>query len=173
MAIEISKKRKIETPVWAIILEIFSLFLILIMAGSYFYLNSAVKKITQEVQEKEKSLTATSSEKALENNLSLIESRINLFAGLISKHRKVGNIFTFIEGACLPNVQFSDFSFDIRQKAIDLSGKTDSFLTLEQQLNVLKQEPLVKKIDLSNILTDDKGGVNFSLSLILDPKIFK
>jgi hypothetical protein len=173
MAIEISKKRKIKTPVWAIIFGIFSLILILILAGSYVYLNSAAKKITREVQEKEKSLAATSSEKALENNLNLIENRIKLFASLLSKHRKPGNIFTFIESVCLPNVQFSDFSFGIGQEAISLSGKTDSFLTLEQQLNVLKQEPLVKKIDLSNMSTDDKGIVSFALLLVLDPKIFK
>jgi len=173
MAIEIGLKRRVKTPVWSIILGSSSLILILILIGSYFYLNSAVKRMALEIQKREQLLKVGSSERALQNNLKLIESRIESFADLLSKHYNVGNIFVFLENVCLPKVQFSDFKFDFDQERVVLSGETDNFMMLEQQLDILRQEPLVKEVNLSDISTNEKGKVNFTFSLVFDPKIFK
>jgi len=173
MAIEIGLKRRVKIPAWSIILGILSLILILILIGSYFYLDSAVKRMTLEIQKREQFLKVGSSEKALQNNLKLIESRIESFADLLSRHYNVGNIFVFLESVCLPKVQFSDFKFDFSKERVVLSGETDNFMMLEQQLHILRQEPLIKKVNLSDVSTNEKGRVDFTFSLVFDPKIFK
>jgi len=173
MAIEVGKGIEIKTPIWSIILGIFSVVLILVMMGSYFYLDRAAEKIAQKIQFKKQSSTATPLESDLESNLNLIGNRINLFGELLLNHRDSGKIFNLMESICLPNVQFSNFNFDSDQGTVSLSGKTDNFISLEQQLTVLRQEPLIKKVTLSNMSTVKEGGVSFSLSLIIDPKVFK
>ena len=173
MAIEISKKTKIRVPLWAVALGIVCLALILVLAGSYFYLNILTGKITKEIQDKEEALKITPSQKSLEDNLSLTGNKIDQFADLASKHRKVANIFTFIENTCLPNIQFSDFNFDIAKETVNISGQTDSFVALGQELNILKQEALIKKINLSGVSINDEGTVDFTFSIIFSPDIFK
>jgi len=86
MAIEISSKTKIKSPVWFIILGVLCLVLLLVSISSYFYLGSLTKKIKQEIQEKENALKATSSENALENNLNLTKNKIDKFSDLLLEH---------------------------------------------------------------------------------------
>ncbi len=173
MAIEITPRRKIKSSAWSIVFTVFSLVLIAVLTISYFYLNSSIKKIKQEIQQKEKALTPTPSEKTLDRNLLLFENQINVFKGLILKHRNLVNVFSFLENVCLPNVQFYDFGFDSSQNAVSLSGKTDNFVSLEKQILVLKNESLVKSVKISDLSEEKEGGVvDFGLILTFNPKIF-
>ena len=168
MTIEITSRRKIKSPNWATILMVFCLILFLGLTISYFYLNSLVKKINQEIEEKENTLIATPSEKALENNLFLAKNKIDAFADLIPSHRNPVNIFTFLENACLSNVQFSSFDFDAEKNIISVSGITDDFISIERQVHFLKQEVLAEKIEVSGISIDkEKGAVNFTFLINL------
>ena len=173
MAIEITKKQKFNIKIIEIIAGGFSLLLLLAIVGVYFYLDSNTKKIAGKVEEIQKSLEVTPSEQSLEDNVSLIKNRIEIFSNLISKHKNAKNIFALIENDCLPMVQFTSFNFDMNQKSVSLSGITDGFIPLEQQLNVLRKEPLIKKVNLSNMSMESGGTVNFSVSFVVDPKIFK
>lgn len=172
MAIEISSKTKIKSPVWSVILGALCLILLLASISSYFYLNSLTKKIRQKIQEKENALKSTPSEMALENNLILTRNKIDKFADLLSKHHDSASVLTFLENTCLPNVQFLNFNFDDGKNTVSISGKANSFITLEQQIDVLKKESLVKNIEVSDILMSEEGGANFDFLIILDPKIF-
>ncbi len=172
MAIEISSKTKIKSSAWTIILGILCLILLLALVASYFYLDNLTKKIKQEVENKEKALVATSSEKELEDNLGLAERKINKFADLLLNHRNPLNVFTFLESLCLPNVQFSNFDLDSGKNTVSISGKTDNFITLEQQIEVFKKESLVEKIELSDISMGGEEGVNFAFLFTFNLKIF-
>jgi len=173
MAIEITPRRRIKSPVWAITLSVFCLILLSALIASYFYLNSSTKKINLEIKEKETASAATPEEKALEDNLSLAKDKISAFSGLILKHREPANIFGFLENNCFPNIQFYNFDFAADKNTVGLSGTTDDFISLEQQILIFRKDSLVKKVELSKISIGKEGVVDFGLILIFDPEMLK
>ena len=66
MAIEIVPKPKIKIPRWVFIALVVFVILLLGFAISYFVFDKSSKKLSQEIQEKEKALIKTPLEKALE-----------------------------------------------------------------------------------------------------------
>jgi hypothetical protein len=173
MAIEVRRKTKIKAPLWALVLGALCLLLLLGLLVSYFYLAGALKETSREIQEKEKLLLATSSQKKLAERLALTQNRINNFADLASKHQKVSNILDFIESSSLPEVNFTDFAFNSKQQIAILSGQAASFVALEQQLQTFKEEPLIKNINLSDLAIDKEKGVIFTISFVVEPALLK
>ncbi|MCJ7829541.1 hypothetical protein MUP50_00425 [Patescibacteria group bacterium] len=174
MAIEITPKPKIRILISKIIFGGICVVLLVGFLASYFYFEIKIKKISQEIQEKD--LIATPLENSIkekEKELLPLEQKIADFAKLLSEHKKPLSIFEFFERICLPTVWFSSFDFTPGERKVIVSGKTDSFTTLEQQYLVLKQEPILKNINLSGISIDEEGGVNFSFLLTFDPQLFK
>ena len=173
MAIKITPEPKIKTSLWITIFGIFCIILVLALLANYFYLDRLIKQMVQEIQEKEKAMVVTPSEKALEDELYLLEGRINNFSELLSEHGKPLNIFNFLESTCLPNVQLSTFNFTSEKNEVSVSGQADSFVVLGQQILVLGQEPLLKNLNLSEISMSEEGKVGFAFLLTFDPQIFK
>lgn len=174
MAIEISPKKKLGISTWLIAAIGVCLVLLLCLAVSYFYFGAKIKDISQEIQKKEAEfalLEKTIREKQKE--LITLEQKINDFGSLLGEHRNTLNIFEFLEKNCLPNVWFSDFSFNGEEGKISVSGKTDNLITLEQQAFVLKQQSAVKNLDITKVLINKEGGIDFTLTIIFDHSIFK
>lgn len=173
MAIEIVPKPKIEKATWANVLLAISIVLLLALAISYFYFYRSSGKLSQDIQEKEKVLEKTPSEKVLEEKLLLTEEKINNFGQLLSSHQKPLNIFNFLEEACHPDVWFSNFNFDTMKREATISGQAGSFIALGQQLLILKELENLKDINLSKISLGEEGEVDFALQLIFESQILK
>ena len=173
MAIEIIPRPKIKKFSWPVILLTICLILLLGLAGTYYYLYDSSKKLSQEIQEKEKALIETDSERTLKEELLSIEGKINTFSKLLSRHKKPLNIFNFIEETCHPDVWFSGFNFDSTKAIVIVSGQAKSFVVLGQQLIILKEVENLKDINLSGISIGEEGGVDFTLQLTFEPQILK
>lgn len=182
MAIEITPKAKIKAPLWLIILGVFTIILVIAFLASYFYLEISIKKMSQDIQEKEPIITPLKEAiKKKEEELSPIGKKIDDFGGLLSGHKKLVKIkeedpdalFDVLEKICLPTVWFSDFNFTSENGEIIVSGQTDSFVTLEQQILVLKQEPLIKNLNISEVSISEEGEINFTFLIAFKPEIFK
>lgn len=174
MAIEITPKQKIKVPIWVIIIGVLCVILVLAFLASYFYLYRSIKQMSQEIEEK--NLTSFPLEKAIkekEQKIFPIKQKIDDFNELLSEHKKPLKVFEFLERICLPNVWFSTFDFTFEKGELTISGETDSFITIEQQILILKQEPLVKNLNLSGLSIGEEGEVSFVLLLVFDPRIFK
>ena len=173
MAIEIAPRKKIEVPLWVLIPSVLCLILILVLLGTYFYFGPQLKKISQEIEKKEAEFIPL--EKAIkEKQAELIPlgQKINDFSDLISGHKDTLKIFDFLEKTCLPNVWFSDFTFSSQENQIIVSGRADSFATVENQSSVFRKESAAKAVNLFDVLINDEGGVGFTFTLIFDPSIF-
>ena len=174
MAIEISPKKKLGIPTWSIIVFGVCLILLIGLLASYFYFGAKIKKITQEIQKKEAEFVylgeaiQTEQEKLLSLN-----QEIEDFGSLISNHRNILDIFEFLEKNSLPNVWFSDFNFSAEEGEVSVSGKTDNLTILEQQAFVLKQQSVVKNLDITKVSINKEGGIDFTLTINFDPVIFK
>ncbi len=172
MAIEIRKKQELGSYFWTTVLSIVAVVLALGLLGFYFYFSNSISKIKNEISEKENFLIPTDKEKELEEKVKSVQERINSIANLISNHKNTSKIFSVIEENCLPLVWFSDFNFEASKNSISLSGRAPSFMTLQQQLDILKSEELLKDVTLSSMAKSKEGGIDFSISFSLDSKIF-
>jgi len=173
MAIEIAPRGKIKLPFWLIVLGVFAIILLIGFLGSYFYLEISIKKMSQEIQEKGTTLTPLiEAIEKKEEELNPIEKKIDDFGELLQKHKIPLNIFNFLEKICLPAVWFSDFNFTSEEREVIVSGHTDTFVILEQQILVLKQDPLVKSLNISGVSISEEGKVDFTFLLTFAPQIF-
>lgn len=172
MAIEITPKRKIKLPFWSVALGGLGLVLAMGLVGSYFYFEWQIGKVSQELEEK--NLVAVPLEKAVkgkEAELFPVKQKIDDFGKLLAERRSPLGVFEFFERVCLPKVWFSDFSFS--GKGVSVSGQTDSFITFEHQLSVLRQDPLIEKLNITGVSVNEEEGINFSLFFTFDPQVFK
>lgn len=169
MAIEIFPKTRIKKPQWAVVLLAFSLVLLLVLASTYFYFVRASGKTEEEIEKKKQVLAG---QEELEEELLLTERKINSFRELLSQHRDIVNVFEFLEAVCHPKVQFENFDLDVSQRSVAVSGRAQSFISLGQQLLILKGEDVLKDVILSDISLSEEGGVSFNLALVFNYEIF-
>ena len=167
MAIEISPRIKIKVPVWIIIMAAVLLILLISLTAVYFYLGFSLKKMSEELEER--NIAVIPLEKGItekEEELKPINQKIDDFNELLARHKKTLDIFTFLERVSLPTVWFFDFDLDSNIGKVSIFGQVDSFATLEQQINILKQESALISSNITEILIDEEGIINFTLSLI-------
>lgn len=166
MAIEITPRIKIKVPAWTIIIAVVLLILLISLTATYFYLASSLKKMSKELEER--NMVVVPLEKAItekEEELRPIKQKIDDFNELLAGHKKTLDIFTFLERICLPTVWFSNFDLSSTGK-VNISGEVDNFATLVQQINILRQESALISSNITEILIDEEGDINFTLSLI-------
>jgi len=172
MAIEVAPKAKIQAPFWSIAVLVIAVILGLILAGSYFYFQAKQADLEEELKftASEKALRSEIAEK--ESDLALYSDKIGTFKVLLDKHMKVGNVFGLVQDICLPTVWFSTFDFQAKQNQIKVSGEADGFITIGQQVLLLKENDFFKKVSLSELSMGEEGGVSFSLLLTVDPQVY-
>jgi Tfp pilus assembly protein PilN len=174
MVIEVVPKRKIKAPVWQDYFLYFIIFLLIFTIISYFVLDHFFKKSEQKLKEVEKKIEETKSpeKRALEDYLKSLKEKIDDFTPLILSHRKSSNLFDFLEKNTHPKVFFTKLDFDAKANHIKISGKTDDFLTLGQQLLIFRKSEFVQNLKLSEIKISKEGKVEFSFDFSLNPKLF-
>ncbi len=173
MAIEIAKKPKLKGPLWLYILMMAGIVLALGLAGTYFYFFKVGKDISQQIEGIDQALKKTPEEKELENTLLSREKKIEDFQELLSKHKKVLNVFNFLQEKTHPQVWFSEFDFSGKEKTVSLFGTANSFTTVGQQILIFREEEFLKNVKLSELSMGEEGDIGFSLQLTFDPQIFE
>lgn len=183
MAVEIIPKPSEETPLWANILLIISIAILLAVALSHFVLNTYVKEAGQAIKELDLALVEekTPQNLALQKEMLGYQKKIDDFSFLLDAHKASSNAFAYLEGISHPRVRFSNFSLSSQAEGavISVSGRTDSFQSLGQQLIIFKEEQLIKDVILSGVsfaeekrLPDQKVPISFSFTLSLSSEIF-
>jgi len=173
MTIEIIPKQKSKKTYWVLAALIICVVLILGFGATYLYFTIAANKISKNIANLEESIRIKPDEKILQDGLIIIEDKINIFGNLLSNHDKTANILAFIEQRCHPGVWITSFSFNEAKMEVKIAGRAQSFVALEQQLTIFKQEKQLKKINLSEVSMSDKGDVSFGFLLTVDPQILK
>jgi len=173
--VEIIPKPAPKLPWWQNFLLYFSIVLFLLSLSSYFILSHSLKKTSQVLQNLEETLVRgkTSSEIVLETEVFGYQKKIADFAQLVKGHKKTSKFFEFLEKISHPKVWFKKISLSPEDFQAVVSGESETFQTLGQQLLIFKEEPLIKNLNLSKIAIGKEGRVNFILNLTLDPKVFK
>lgn len=173
MAIEITPRVKLKLPIWIISLGVLTILLVIAFLGSYLYLFISINSMSKQIEEKQPILAPLEENiRNKEEELIPLSEKIDSFAKLIQGHKKSLNIFNFLEQICLPNVWFSDFDFSSKAGEVTVSGETDNFVSLEQQIIILRQEPFVKNLSISEASISEEGKVVFIFLITFDPQVF-
>lgn len=175
MMIEIIPKPAAKLPLWQNLLFYFSLGLLLAAISTYFILDNFLKKAEISLKNLEETLAQerTAEEIALESEVFGYQKKIGDFSKLIDRHLFSSNFFEFIEKNSHPQIWFSQLSLNPQSAEVSLLGQAENFTTLNQQLQILKDNPKVLNLNLTRIAIGKAGRVDFGLNLSLDPTIFK
>lgn len=174
MVIQIIPKDQEKSFSLGNVLFYLSLVLVLIFLVSYGVLFFLLKNTEKNISalDQKIAVAASSPEAVLSRELLADQQKIKDFASLLSAHKYSSQQFSLIENLAHPKIFFSDFSFDMNKKIIDLSGKADSFKTLDQQITIFKKEKTIQQVEISKIGFDKDGKVQFGLKLTLDSQVF-
>lgn len=170
--VEIIPKPIAKPPSWVNILFYFSIVLLIGVISGYFLLNNFIKKSEATLQNLETSLAKekTLEEQLLEKEIISYQKKIEDVGSLLKEKKFSSKVFGLLERITHPKVSFSSFTFDSAQSLVKLVGSTENFQTLGQQILLLKKEPLIKEINLSEVSIREERKISFTLYLLLDPK---
>ncbi len=168
--------RRVQTiPTWHKALFYFLIFLLIVLAIIYFTLNhlQGEAQVYFDGIEKELSEMETPATLALETEVFSYKKRIDDFAPFLEKHVFSSRIFEFLENETHPKVFFLRTSLDLKSSVVSLSGITDNFLSLGQQLSIFKKQEMVESLGLSNISLSKRGGIEFDINISFNKKLFE
>jgi len=175
MAIEIIPKEEKRFPFWQNILFYFSLVLFLSCLSGLlilFFLQRKSQATLDNLKETlEKGMTAE--QVALEKEFLGYRKKIDDFSLLLADYRMPSRFFDFLEKITHPKVFFSDLELNTREGKVSLSGQTENFETLGQQILIFQKEERIKDLKLTEVKISEEGKIEFSLETSFDLKIFK
>jgi len=175
MAIEIEPVKK-RTSIKENLALIFSVLVLLICFGLYFYFSQVVLAQKQsEASRLSAELASLGQEdvKAKEDELALAGKYISDFKILLENNPKPLAFFTAFQKWAHPKIIYSGFIFDISARKVTMAGNTTGFQNVMQQIAVLDKETTIESYQISNIGLSEAGGVMFSLDVFLKPEILK
>lgn len=175
MAIELIPKQEIRKSVLKNALFYAALLLLLIVVFAYLALFYWAKKTSQTIEDLNYQLIEMRTEeiKEMEKTVLTYQKKINLWGQLIDSHKYPLNFFTYLESLTHPRVYFRDFSLDVEQLKVEVSGNAESFTALGQQVLIFQGADLFKNVDLSAIGIGEEAGADFSIDFSVSNEIFK
>ncbi len=160
---------------WQNALFYLSLALVIAVVFGYFillYFENKASGASRNLEEKIAEV-GTPEEKAREIEVFAQKRKIEDFSKLLQGHQKSSNFLKFLEGITHPKVWFSRVELNIDQFQAQLSGRTQSFQTLGQQLFIFQRQNLIQNVDLAKLSLGKTGEAEFSFLLSFDPELLK
>jgi Tfp pilus assembly protein PilN len=175
MEIGLIPKKPTEKPLWQIILLYFSVGFLFMVVLAMVILSYAGSKAKLEIAKLDQELNRpkTAAEIQLEREVLQAQARISNFKSLIESAKPASKVFELLERTTHPAVVFGQLSFSAVDNKISLSGQTDNFQTLGQQLLIFQSEPLIIKSNLEQIGIGKSGSVEFNISLVLNENFYE
>lgn len=155
-------------------LFLFSLILILSLLVSYWFLGTQTSSLQSKKQDVRRKIEEIIGERRrLKEDISEFQDKIGDFRELFQNHKFTSIFFDFLESSCHPKVQFTSLGLDTENSVANLTGKTENFKTLGEQLLVFKGDKNIKGLKASNISLDRDGKVKFNLTFTFSSSLLK
>jgi len=171
--VKIIPRAKPKAPFYVNLFFWLSVILLLALVGLYFFLDNQIPSLEKKIKKLETELKPSESQKTLEEEMFFLSKRINDFPQLLAKHKFTSNLFDFLKEFCHPQVQFTSLEIDTQESKVILSGITESFYTLGEQILVLQEKEEIKGLRLSRVSLDREGKVNFDLAFTFSENLIK
>lgn len=106
------------------------------------------------------------------NEVAVFADKISAVKKLLDNHKSFSNVLSFLQDFTMKDIRFNDLSYSFSESggpSLTLSGVTKSYASLAVQIQAFEKNNQVKKVSVSGLSSDAKGGVKFNLKIIIDP----
>jgi hypothetical protein len=147
---------------------VLSLLLALGVFGYSYFLNYRIGQMGAELQDARAALQPETVQELVDLNSRLVSTE-----SLLKRHRIISPVFKFLESSTPKSVRYTDFSFDVTNKGLELNmkGAATSYTSLAVAADTVNKNPFLKGSVFSDLSLDDKGRVLFSLKSVIDPQL--
>ena len=155
---------------WQKILLYLLIFVVVVLIITYFILVNLVENSQIYSEELEIRITEgrTQERVELEEENIYYKNKIEDIMPFLNAHILSSKFFDFLSTKTHPRIFFSKISLTAKEARIALSGSSDSFSTLNQQLKALNEELLVEDMVLTSVSINKAGGIDFVLEIFLN-----
>jgi lipopolysaccharide export LptBFGC system permease protein LptF len=131
------------------------------------YLNSQIRELDQEISQ----LTQSIDEEQQKKLISFYSQLVNINA-LLAEQAETSKFFAFLEKNTSGSVYYERADLSVTERSAKLDGVASSYSVLAQQVELFRRSSEVEGISLENSSAGE-SGIDFSLMLSLNPKIFE
>ncbi len=173
--VEIIPKPIEQAAPWQRVLLYVLMFLVIVLIISYFLLANLAERSSTYNQELEIKITQerTAQRISLEEESFEQKNKIETIYPFLEAHTLNSKFFEFLESKTHPRIFFSKLNLNTKESKAILTGTTDSFSTLHQQLSVFNQDSLVEDFFLTTASLNKQGVVDFNLEIFLNKNLFR
>jgi hypothetical protein len=158
------------------IIIVFSFLLFFISISAYgalfLYKNSLNKELNILTESLERAKAGF--ELSLINEVNQTSEKINYSKKLLEQHVSSVPIFDFLEKNTLKDVRFKSFKYSIAKNenpTVLLEGLSKNYSLLALQGDIFEKDKNIKSVLFSRLNLGEKGLINFTVKLILDPSM--
>lgn len=106
-----------------------------------------------------------------ETAIARLSDSLSAFKSLIANHSYFSKLLELVGSLTYSKVSFAKFDADKDLLTMQLKGSAQNYTALAKQMVALRENENIKSLDVKNI-NFGTNGLEFELSMILDPKIF-
>lgn len=153
-----------------------SLLLLAATVGAFFLFSHLNQQTNQEIATLIETLNKQKSdeEKNLENEFLKNRQRLQDFPVLLSEHTINTQFFQRLEAQTIPNIIYDQLKFNPAERTVNLTGRTDSFESLGQQLIIFTEDQdFIEQANLTKVSYNNEGTIDFAFSILVNPKVVK
>src|SRR3989304_4940525 len=139
------------------------------LAGLIFYKQYLTKQkdsITSQIKTKEEEFNQTDIQ-----IWARTAEAIDLAKQILANHSYVSSAFAFIQKNTLPDVRYSEFSFDSESKKITLGAEAKNYTSMAHQRQIFINNPDIASVAVGDFNLDKAGKVLFSVELIFNSSL--
>ncbi len=107
------------------------------------------------------------------NQLIVLSTRLSAARDIISNHVFSSNTLVLLERDTHPQVAFSSFQYSADGRKIDLAAKAASYSVVADQVTMIEADPQVESVNFGGLRLDDKGLVDFKLSIVFKSSLLR
>mgnify|MGYP001591355458 FL=1 len=107
-----------------------------------------------------------------ENTIAGLSDTLRSFTGMVNSHAYFSEFFSRLEALTNKRVAFTRFDANTERNFIQLGGVAQNYTTLARQMVAFRESEYVKGVEVRRI-SFNPTGLEFELSVTVDPKIFK
>lgn len=134
----------------------------------FFLINSEKGKqdgLRSEIQRKSDELRAS---EVVERAVDL-EARLASVRQVLDGHVFATNAIRLMENVVHPRVRFGGFSFFALKRTVSTTATAKGFPAVTQQIEIMKRDSNIERVDFGGLSVDEKGDVAFSLVITFTP----
>lgn len=144
---------------------------ILSAGAAYFYRGSMEDKIVTYKDSLQRA--RASFEPALITELQTLDKRMRAATEILDNHIAVSPIFTLLGDTTLPNVRYSDFSYEFNDDNpnlvdVEIKGESKGYNYIALQADLLGDNKFIKNPIFSEFTLDQTGNIDFKLTFSVD-----